>query len=103
MRLRVAPRRLARLVLTIVVVAAGCGGSTPGGNDTAVPARAVTLAVSGARVVRAPLTTQTQLLGTTVALRHLTLRAPAAGRITGFELKSGDAIHRGQLVAQVIN
>ena len=44
-----------------------------------------------------------RLLGTTVAMRHITLRAPAAGRVTGLDLQSGDRVRTGQVVAHLIN
>jgi multidrug efflux pump subunit AcrA (membrane-fusion protein) len=44
-----------------------------------------------------------RLLGTTVALRHITLRAPSAGRVLGLNLQSGDRVHRGEVVAHIIN
>jgi len=44
-----------------------------------------------------------RLLGATVAMRHITLRAPAAGRVTGLNLQSGDKVRAGEVVAHVIN
>jgi multidrug efflux pump subunit AcrA (membrane-fusion protein) len=44
-----------------------------------------------------------KLLGVTTALRHVALRAPCAGMITGLNLQSGDLVRRGQMVARVIN
>ncbi|HLH75742.1 MAG TPA: efflux RND transporter periplasmic adaptor subunit [Candidatus Binataceae bacterium] len=61
------------------------------------------MAVSAARVTRAPIQQSTRLLGLTQALRHVTLRAPCAGMVQGLELQSGDRVRRGQIVAQVIN
>jgi Cu(I)/Ag(I) efflux system membrane fusion protein len=97
-------RALASMLAMTLALATGCQSSTPAGEDTAAPAeQAVVLAVSGARVIRAPLTAEIRLLGTTTAQHHFTLRAPAAGRIIGFELKSGDSVRHGQIVARVIN
>ncbi|MGH7907862.1 MAG: efflux RND transporter periplasmic adaptor subunit, partial [Candidatus Binataceae bacterium] len=42
-------------------------------------------------------------LGTTAALRHITLRAPSSGRVVGLNLQSGDRVHKGEIVAHVIN
>lgn len=99
----VARLALIAIVALILTPATGCQGSISGGNEENPPEPAVVLVVSGARAVQAPLTSEVHLLGTTAAQRHLTLRAPAAGRILGFELKTGDTVHRGQVVARVIN
>ncbi len=61
------------------------------------------MSVTAARVRTAPMRAELRLLGTTVAMRHLTLRAPAAGRVIGLELQSGDRVRSGQVVAHVIN
>ncbi|HLW70647.1 MAG TPA: efflux RND transporter periplasmic adaptor subunit [Candidatus Binataceae bacterium] len=104
MTARGASPRIVELVLALgLLLAAGCNGAKPRGDDTGDAAPNVVLAVSGARVVHMPLTAGLHLLGTTAAQRHLTVRAPTAGRIIDFALKSGDAVHRGQVVARVIN
>ncbi|MFZ0887826.1 MAG: efflux RND transporter periplasmic adaptor subunit, partial [Candidatus Binataceae bacterium] len=51
----------------------------------------------------APMRSELRLLGTTVARRHITLRAPAAGRVLGLNLQSGDRVRRGEVVAHIIN
>ena len=61
------------------------------------------LAVSAASAQVVPMHDELKLLGTTVALRHLTLRAPASGRLVDFELQSGDRVRRRQVVARIIN
>ncbi len=82
----------------------GRGGANSDSDDEAAPpASAIVMAVSGAKVTVAPMRSRIRLIGTTVALRHLTLRAPAAGRIEGLNLQNGDAVRRGQVVARVIN
>ena len=84
----------------------GCGhrgASSDSDEDATPPASAIVMAVSGARVTVAPMRSTIHLLGTTVAQRHLTLRAPAAGRIEGLTLQSGDVVRRGQIVARIIN
>lgn len=88
----------------IAIAAVGCGrsGDSGAGDDNAA-APAPVMAVSAARVVRAPIQQTTRLLGLTEALRHVTLRAPCAGLVEGLELQSGDPVRRGQIVAQVIN
>jgi multidrug efflux pump subunit AcrA (membrane-fusion protein) len=44
-----------------------------------------------------------RLLGETVARRHISLRAPAAGRLIGLNIQTGDHVRRGQLVAHIIS
>ncbi len=61
------------------------------------------MAVSAAQVTVAPMRRELRLLGTTVAARHLQLRAPSAGRVLGFNLQNGDRVHRGEVVAHVLN
>jgi membrane fusion protein (multidrug efflux system) len=62
-----------------------------------------TLAVSAARVSAAPMKSTLRLLGTTVAMHHVILRAPVGGRVLGMNLKIGDAVRRGQVVARVLS
>jgi multidrug efflux pump subunit AcrA (membrane-fusion protein) len=44
-----------------------------------------------------------RLLGKTVAARHVIVRAPTAGRVLGLNLRSGDKVRKGQVVAHIIN
>ncbi|MGH6742309.1 MAG: efflux RND transporter periplasmic adaptor subunit [Bradyrhizobium sp.] len=61
------------------------------------------MAVSGARAAITPMREEVRLLGTTAALRHISLRAPAAGRVLGMNLQTGDRVGRGEVVAHIIN
>jgi multidrug efflux pump subunit AcrA (membrane-fusion protein) len=79
----------------------GCGGGAPPAEDSK-PANP-TLLVSAARAEVHPMTSDLRLLGKTVATRHVIIRAPTAGRVTGMKLVSGDSVRKGQLVAHVIN
>ncbi len=81
---------------------AGCNGASSTDNGAEVQP-AVVMSVTAAPVRMAPMHQDLHLLGTTVALRHTTLRAPAAGRVTGLNLQSGDRVRAGEVVAQVIN
>jgi len=85
-----------------VTVAAGCQREETVDDET-TPSAAVTMSVSGARVVVAPIHSEIRLLGTTIALRHITLRAPTAGRVLGFNLQSGDRVRQGEIVAHLMN
>jgi multidrug efflux pump subunit AcrA (membrane-fusion protein) len=61
------------------------------------------MSVTAATVRIAPMREELGLLGTTAAARHISLRAPAAGRVTGFNLQNGDRVRAGQVVGHVIN
>ena len=93
------------LIAAFFWLLSGCGrgGAGSDADEAAPPAAAIVMSVSGAKVAVAPLRSRLRLLGTTVAQRHLTLRAPAAGRIEGLTLQNGDTVRRGQVVARVIN
>ncbi|HXR23852.1 MAG TPA: efflux RND transporter periplasmic adaptor subunit [Candidatus Binataceae bacterium] len=95
----------ASLLVILFATLSGCGGGYGGSadDDAAPDQTAVVMAVSGARVTIAPLRQELRLLGTTVARRHVTLRAPAAGRIMGFDLRVGEPVRKGATVARVIN
>ncbi len=86
----------------MVGVAAGCRGLS-GENEEAETATNPVLLVTVARAEVQPMQSELRILGTTVAMRHIILRAPSAGRVVGIDLKTGDVVHRGQVVARVIN
>ena len=96
---------LALLAAILFAMLSGCGGgkSSSEGGDAEPGESAVEMAVSGARVTIAPLRQELRLLGATVARRHVMLRAPAAGRVTGFDLRVGEAVRKGEVVARVVN
>ena len=81
---------------------AGCGGEKTSGDNDATPSNPVLL-VSAARAEIHPMTSELRLLGKTVAMRHVIVRAPTAGRVIGMKLVSGDSVRKGQVVAHVIN
>jgi multidrug efflux pump subunit AcrA (membrane-fusion protein) len=90
------------LVLVAAILLAGCRGAA---SDEEVPPEASnpTLAVSVAKVDRAPMRNTLRLLGTTVAMHHVQLRAPVGGRVVGMNLKIGDTVRKGQIVAHVLS
>jgi membrane fusion protein, multidrug efflux system len=98
-----------RCIITVLVLVAfawiamvsACQREDTGDDETTRPA--VTMSVTGARVAIAPIHGEIRLLGTTVALRHITLRAPTAGRVLGFNLQSGDRVRQGEIVAHILN
>jgi len=91
---------LAAVVATVLL--AGCGGGQKADEEDSKPANP-TLLVSAARAELHPMTSELRLLGKTVAMRHVIIRAPTAGRVIGMKLVSGDSVRRGQVVAHVIN
>ena len=84
------------------VLLAGCGGGKQSDDEDSAPANPILL-VSAARAEVHPMTSELRLLGKTVATRHVIVRAPTAGRVTGIKLQSGDSVRKGQVVARVIN
>lgn len=100
------PGRFATLTAAALVAAFVIGCRGPAATDEEAPVENApnpVLAVSAARAALMPMRQQVTLLGTTAALRHLTLRAPAAGRVVGLELQSGDPVRRGEVVAHIIS
>jgi membrane fusion protein (multidrug efflux system) len=91
---------LAAAIATVLL--AGCGGGPKADEADAKPANP-TLLVKAARAEVHPMTSDLRLLGKTVAMRHVIIRAPTAGRVIGVKLVSGDSVRRGQVVAHVIN
>ncbi|HZC45108.1 MAG TPA: efflux RND transporter periplasmic adaptor subunit, partial [Candidatus Acidoferrum sp.] len=99
-------RAIATFAIAIATaMLAGCGGDKKAADaDTADTAPAnPTLLVSAAKAEVHPMATDLRLLGKTIATRHVIIRAPTAGRVVGLRLSSGDMVHKGQLVAHVIN
>ena len=89
-------------LIPMLLVLSGCRSSVPADSDaTSQPAPVMT--VTGAKVIVKPMHTEERLLGETVAMRHLTMRAPAAGRVLGLNLQTGDRVHRGEIVAHVLS
>jgi multidrug efflux pump subunit AcrA (membrane-fusion protein) len=86
----------------MLLALSGCRSSAPADSD-AVPEAAPVMAVTGAKVIVKPLHSEQRLLGETVAMRHLTMRAPAAGRVLGLNLQTGDRVRRGEIVAHVLS
>jgi multidrug efflux pump subunit AcrA (membrane-fusion protein) len=81
---------------------AGCGGEKKADDEDARPSNPVLL-VNAARAEIHPMTSELRLLGKTVAMRHVIIRAPTAGRVIGMKLVSGDSVRKGQVVAHILN
>ncbi len=98
------------LIIAVAAVAAamlgfGCRPANPADDGESETTGAVSpvLAVTAVPVKVAPMRSELDILGTVAALRHVTLRAPAAGRVLGLNLQSGDPVRRGQVVARVLS
>jgi membrane fusion protein (multidrug efflux system) len=93
-----------RVIAIAAVVLAGChsGPSDEEDHNAAEPS-AITMTVSGARVQLKPMRSDLRLLGETVARRHIWLRAPAAGRVIGLNIQTGDRVRRGEVVAHLVS
>lgn len=95
-------KRWRLVAVALAALAAGCRGPWPGQREEAPAPASVSLAVSVAVVTRAPMRSEVRLLGTTVATRRITIRAPAAGVVSGMRLQGGDQVRRGQVVARIV-
>ena len=90
-------------IALMAVVLAGChSGPSPDEDNAAEPA-VITMAVSGAKVAVKPMRSELRLLGETVTRRHISLRAPAAGRVIGLNIQTGDRVRRGEVVAHLFS
>ena len=88
----------------MLVLVAGCrAGAGPPGSDGNATSPAITMTVAAVPATVSPMQSKLHLLGTTVATKHMQLRAPSAGRVLGFNLQNGDRVHRGQVVAHVLS
>jgi membrane fusion protein, multidrug efflux system len=96
-------KRLAfSLAVLITVIFAGCHSGPSQGEDEAAEPAAILMAVSAARVALKPMRSELRLLGETEA-SHLSLRAPAAGLVTGLRIQRGDRVRRGEVIARVVS
>jgi pyruvate/2-oxoglutarate dehydrogenase complex dihydrolipoamide acyltransferase (E2) component len=106
MRSRSAPGffLLAPLILLAALSASACRKPATDEDGAATEAAPkVVLAVSAARVAVKPMRQELALPGVTAALRTLTLRAPAAGRVVGLAVTTGDSVHRGEVIGHIVN
>jgi multidrug efflux pump subunit AcrA (membrane-fusion protein) len=94
---------LGAVMLFGAIGSGGCGRTATDEEAPGIPAPKVVLAVSAARAAVEPMSQELALPGVTAALRMLTLRAPAAGRVVGLEVTTGDPVLRGEVVGHIIN
>jgi pyruvate/2-oxoglutarate dehydrogenase complex dihydrolipoamide acyltransferase (E2) component len=105
MRSRNAPSLflLTALMLVAALSAPACRKAATDEDTATAATPKVVLAVSAARVVVKPMRQELMLPGVTAALRTLTLRAPAAGRVVGLAVTTGDSVHRGEVIGHIVN
>jgi multidrug efflux pump subunit AcrA (membrane-fusion protein) len=89
------------LGLLLITLVGGClrGGEQDRPNSQETDTAG--MLVSVAAVVRAQIRSETKFLGTTVALKQLTVRSPTSGFLSDLTLEPGDQVKQGQLVARV--
>ena len=90
-------------MLLAALSAPGCRKATTDEDAPAEAAPKVVLAVSAARVTIKAMRQEIALPGVTAALSTLILRAPAAGRVVGLAVTTGDSVQRGQVIGHIIN
>jgi Cu(I)/Ag(I) efflux system membrane fusion protein len=61
------------------------------------------MVVAAAPATITPMISTLRALGITVANHHVTIRAPAAGRLSGMSLKNGDQVRKGERIGYVVN
>jgi membrane fusion protein, copper/silver efflux system len=83
-----------------LILAAGCRAQSPGEESQEV---APVMVVAAAPATFTPMISTLRALGVTVANHHVTIRAPAAGRLTGMSLKNGDQVRKGERIGYVVN
>ena len=95
----------APILAILLAVMVGCRPPQSADEEAAPAAQppAPVLLVTAARAESAPISSTLRVLGTTVALRHVIVRAPTAGRVLGVDVKAGDYVRKGQVVAHVLN
>jgi len=84
----------------VLVLAAGCRAQNPGEEYQEI---APVMVVAAAPATITTMVSTLRALGVTVANHHVTIRAPAAGRLSGMSLKNGDQVRKGQRIGYVVN
>jgi membrane fusion protein, multidrug efflux system len=80
-----------------------CRSSGTDENSDEASAPPPVMAVTGAIAQIGPIASEERLLGQTVAVDQLPVRAPAAGRVIGLNLQTGDSVKRGQIIAHILS
>jgi multidrug efflux pump subunit AcrA (membrane-fusion protein) len=93
-------RHLIVPVTLVLILAAGCRPQSPGEESQEI---APVMVVAAAPATITPMISTLRALGITVANHHVTIRAPAAGRLSGMSLKNGDQVRKGERIGYVVN
>jgi multidrug efflux pump subunit AcrA (membrane-fusion protein) len=93
-------RHLVMPVALVLILAAGCRPQSPGEETQEI---APVMVVAAAPATITPMISTLRALGVTVANHHVTIRAPAAGRLIGMSLKNGDQVRKGERIGYVVN
>jgi multidrug efflux pump subunit AcrA (membrane-fusion protein) len=93
-------RHLIMPVALVLILAAGCRPQSPGEESQEI---APVMVVAAAPATITPMISSLRALGVTVANHHVTIRAPAAGRLSGMSLKNGDQVRKGERIGYVVN
>jgi multidrug efflux pump subunit AcrA (membrane-fusion protein) len=86
-----------------IAMLAGCGHTKSDGESAEAPAPNPVMLVTAAKAQTQSMANDLRLLGKTVAARHVIIRAPTPGRVLGVNLRSGDKVRKGQVVAHIVN
>ena len=84
----------------VLLLAAGCRAQRPAEESQEI---APVMVVAAAPATITPMISTLRALGVTVANHHVTIRAPAAGRLSGMSLKNGDQVRKGERIGYVVN
>ena len=84
----------------VLALAAGCRAQSPGEESQEI---APVMVVAAAPATITTMISTLRALGITVANHHVTIRAPATGRLSGMSLKNGDQVRKGQRIGYVVN
>jgi multidrug efflux pump subunit AcrA (membrane-fusion protein) len=105
-RLQHAGPNFSRILVVAILagaIAAGCTRAKSADESDESAAVNPVMLVTAARAQTQAMNQDLHLLGKTVAARHVIIRAPTAGRVLGLNLRSGDRVHKGQVVAHILN
>ncbi|MGH7778487.1 MAG: efflux RND transporter periplasmic adaptor subunit [Candidatus Binataceae bacterium] len=85
------------------LIGPGCGGAHSGDDAASAPAPTPVLLVTAASATIEPMRQEVNVIGSTVALTHVTIRSPTAGRVIDIHIRNGDTVRKGQVIAHVVN
>jgi multidrug efflux pump subunit AcrA (membrane-fusion protein) len=96
-------RRVVALAISFALIVVGCRSGPLDNEENPTQPSETIMAVSGATVTVGPMHSELSLLGETVAGRHISLRAPAGGRVISLNILTGDRVKRGEVVGHILS